>query len=314
MSLTAQQNDKLSFPGTTPCGSSLVPDCKMACVSGSFSRVSHQLSTHARLGMVASSAAARPCRSLNPGSDSFDVPPSYVPCWGFLILRRPLHVHLSKDPVILSPGEGWPASSIWRDANCYNVNQQQMKPRRNRLLVPPFFPTQQIKQNMKKLLIPLLTITLCFGAFAEDPLDITAEGSSLFKAHEFNSISYYQFRADDLGHLDSLRGDGVGIGASYYLTKHFGGFASVLADEHLSTPVDSLSFGLRARMPFNTLAPYALTDVIYDIRASDTSYLLGGGLEWRLSEHWGAFGEAGWEFDRDQGEGILGRLGASFRF
>ena len=157
-----------------------------------------------------------------------------------------------------------------------------------------------------KTIITLLMASCCIA--------VAAENEPAFQAREFSVDSFYQLKLDDRGHLDRMKGDGIGVGVSYYLTENIGGAVSVLADEHTGTPVDALSAGLRLRYPIGQVAPYALIDLRYDFRNDDTSYLLGGGVEWRPLDRWGLFGEAGYDLDSRSGDDIVARLGVRFRF
>lgn len=153
-----------------------------------------------------------------------------------------------------------------------------------------------------KYIIALLVVTaFTFTANADE-----------FRDRELSLNSFYQVQLEDLGHVDDARGDGIGIGATYYHTKHAGAAVSALVGEDFDGVLDQASIGIRLRYPVGPFAPYGLLDVIYDFRSDDHSYLAGGGIEYRLGRA-ALFGEVGRRLDYS-GPDLTARVGVGWSF
>lgn len=141
---------------------------------------------------------------------------------------------------------------------------------------------------------------------------ITTATADAFRDRELSLQSFYQVQLEDLGHLDQARGDGIGIGGTYYHTRNIGGAVSALVGEDFDGVLDQCAAGIRLRYPIGSFAPYTLLDVIYDFRADDHSYLVGGGLEYRLGRA-ALFGEVGRRLDYS-GPDLTARVGVGWSF
>lgn len=158
-----------------------------------------------------------------------------------------------------------------------------------------------------KLITTLLTMSaLCCAAFAAD------DKPELFGANELSVQAVYQAHVQDS--VDHWRGLGAGVGISYFANRYVGAAVSVIGDERFNELLDSAQAGLRLRYPIGRVAPYAFADVRRDFLLHDFSYVTGGGLEVRLTDHLGVFGQAGHEFDSRRDRGVLVTAGVSLRF
>ncbi len=125
---------------------------------------------------------------------------------------------------------------------------------------------------------------------------------ALFRDQEFSLAGFALLTASDLSALDSSWGGGVEL--SYFFDRHVGlaveGWLLDSSDAVATGPVDlsatlgAINASLVVRMPVEEarLAPYVFGGGGWLFNGSDSFQLhVGGGLEYRLTENFGVFGD-----------------------
>lgn len=150
------------------------------------------------------------------------------------------------------------------------------------------------------------------------------EPSSWYKADE---LSFDFFGTGSVGQetLDHFSGHrvsdsvrlGLGVGANYFLTRHWGVGADIYAESTDHFIIDSGSVNAIFRLPIGEtgLAPYGFAGVGHQFdRVEQWFGQFGAGIEFRFAENWGVFTDIRYVCaDRTDNYG-LGRLGLRFVF
>lgn len=107
-----------------------------------------------------------------------------------------------------------------------------------------------------------------------------------------------------------------GGGVTYFFTKHLGIGAFTHWENFEGTFIDNISAEGIFRLPLNrmNLAPYAVAAWGYSFETEESFWAPGAGLEWRLNQNWGFFGDLRWQINDDTDDGIAARLGVRLVF
>jgi hypothetical protein len=170
-------------------------------------------------------------------------------------------------------------------------------------VTPQNFEAKGNKTDMKTtiaILIGILTVTTARAA----------TDSSAFRSDELNISVFGGWVDKD----DSKVAPGVG--ATYYLSRHWGVGAFTHWENYDGKFIDNFSAEGVFRMPLGELplAPYGLAGVGYSFETEEAFGMFGGGAEWRLSETFGVFGDLRWQINEDTDDGIAFRAGVRFVF
>jgi hypothetical protein len=154
---------------------------------------------------------------------------------------------------------------------------------------------------MKTVIITLITIV---------SLATASRAADAFNSHEFSVSLFGNWVDKD----DSDVAPGAGL--TYYFTKHIGLGAFTHWDNYDGTFIDNVSTEAHLRVPLGEipLAPYGLAALGYSFETEEVFEALGGGLEWRFNEKWGAFGDVRWQFNNDTDDGVAVRAGVRLVF
>jgi len=141
---------------------------------------------------------------------------------------------------------------------------------------------------MKKLILSsVVGLALAFNVFAEGNVFNGNELSvSLGTGYDGVNSSFsqqYDF---------NLEG-----GADYFVTKNFGLNVSVPFYAKDGFEFEEVRAGAVVRVPAGRVAPYAGANAVYNWDQARTQYLGRAGLEARLNDGWGLFGEAWYQIN-----------------
>lgn len=151
----------------------------------------------------------------------------------------------------------------------------------------------------------LLALTLLSGVGTA-----TAADSELFKGRELALSLFGSYVDKD----DSDVAPGGGV--SYFFTQHLGIGAFTHWENFEGTFIDNLSAEGYFRFPLDRLklAPYAVVAWGYSFETEESFWAPGAGVEWRLNEKWGFFGDLRWQINDDTDDGVAVRFGARLVF
>ncbi len=109
---------------------------------------------------------------------------------------------------------------------------------------------------------------------------------------------------------------GVGVGANYFLTKHFGIGADAYSENPEHSFIDSASGSLIARLPLGRtgIAPYGFGGGGYQFEADHSFVQAGVGIEFRIVKHFSIFTDARYVWGFDMPDYVVGRAGLRFSF
>lgn len=169
----------------------------------------------------------------------------------------------------------------------------------------------------KFILAFIAMFAMVFGALGGDTN--SAPSVSPFKANEFAVSTFGTYQASGTVAGDSQWG--VGVQADYFVTKNFGVALSTSKNTFDEGPFfQNLTLGPVIRLPIKStrIAPYAMGGVGFAFDANNDRYwYAGGGVEYRVSQHVGAFadGQYVWrDYLPDDSEAVLVRLGVRWIF
>lgn len=118
----------------------------------------------------------------------------------------------------------------------------------------------------------------------------------LYAANEFSADAFTSLSVDKQSANGSRRGGrlGLGIGGNYFFNRYFGVGADAYS-ENVSGPfIDSMSASAIGRFPINDtpFAPYAFAGLGHQFDLVQQTFgQIGAGLEYRMTEHIGFFGD-----------------------
>lgn len=114
---------------------------------------------------------------------------------------------------------------------------------------------------------------------------------NLFHANEFNFDIY---GVSDFKGITESSTVSAGLGLNYWITKNFGLGARIGADDFDGIGVEDSLGRILLRAPlWDRVAPYGYVEGGYNWQNEDWLTGLGAGVEFRIIEHLGIFGEAG---------------------
>lgn len=143
-----------------------------------------------------------------------------------------------------------------------------------------------------------------------------------FKSME-TSVDLFGSYTAASGNTDRFKdGFGGGLGVNHFFTKHFGLGLDAYAwegDRPRNGITAGVSGSLIARYPIEEihLAPYVFGGVggiFTESRSAQPSGHLGGGLEYRFTEHMGVFSDVRYVFADEDNDYALPRLGIRYAF
>ena len=135
---------------------------------------------------------------------------------------------------------------------------------------------------MKKTLLALATVCgLLFSANAQD--------NKLFADRE---VSLLLFSGYDLNQDYDLNGS---LGFQMYPTRNFGASVTVPLYRTDGVIVDQASFALLARLPLGIVSPYVGAGARFNWEENRWNPVVHAGVEARISQHFGAFGQFSWQ-------------------
>lgn len=171
---------------------------------------------------------------------------------------------------------------------------------------------------MKNLIaLFLITLSLTLGAVAAEPvLNLETEpADQLFRAGEFNLDLY---GVGTLGNSSRDPDDvnlGGGIGGTYWITRGFGIGGRAESEDSRHSVVDRGIVRLTVRAPlWDRVSPYGYLDGAFDFERNGWQAGAGGGLELRIVQGWGLFGEAGLQVDTEGEGNMRGAAGVRLTF
>ncbi|HSY17241.1 MAG TPA: outer membrane beta-barrel protein [Candidatus Acidoferrales bacterium] len=118
----------------------------------------------------------------------------------------------------------------------------------------------------------------------------------IYAANEFSADAFSSLSVDKQSANGSRRGGrlGLGIGGNYFFNRYFGVGADAYS-ENVSGPfIDSMSASAIGRFPINDtpFAPYAFAGLGHQFDLVQQTFgQIGAGLEYRMTEHMGFFGD-----------------------
>lgn len=158
---------------------------------------------------------------------------------------------------------------------------------------------------MKKIISAVIILVSVAFARAESP----------YKAGEYNIDIFGSARVKSLHENPT---DGVGVGVSHFITKRFGIGADVFSENTHDQFIDQASASAIFRLPIGEtkLSLYSLAGCGWNFEHEAFTLHGGGGLEYRISPHVGAFVEARYVYDgrAQQHDSGIGRSGIRFAF
>jgi hypothetical protein len=173
-------------------------------------------------------------------------------------------------------------------------------------------------------LLVLAAASAAVGADTNIYLNPPPESPPLFRAREF-SLDIFGTGTVNEDVLEHPSGDristdgrlGLGLGGTYFFSRHFGIEAEGYSENTHHSFVDNLSGSLIGRLPIESvhLAPYLLVGGGYQFDPIEQWFGHGGiGLEWRFNAKWGVFTDARYVITEDSANFGLGRVGVRLVF
>lgn len=162
--------------------------------------------------------------------------------------------------------------------------------------------------NRYNRITSLLNVTICALGLCTLPV-CGQEASERFRPGEWDLSPF-------LTYVDKS-GDNWGLGASltYFLTKNIGVGGSTYWTDFGGAFIDNIYGEAFFRVPITQrFSPYAVGSVGYVFETEEWSATAGGGVDFRLFKHLGAFGDIQWRFVEHTREGAFARLGVRFAF
>ena len=172
----------------------------------------------------------------------------------------------------------------------------------------------------------LLLLAATPAGAADDTLT-TQTGNNLADTYRTGELSADGFGTASLGKytLDHLSGArvrdntrlGAGIGLNYFFTRYLGLDGEAYSENNPGAFVDSASANLIVRFPMGDsgFAPYVLGGGGYRFDEVSAAFAqAGGGMEYRVTPHWGVFLDARAVLPAETKTYGLARLGVRFAF
>lgn len=162
------------------------------------------------------------------------------------------------------------------------------------------------------LLAMLLSLSLGYSA---EPKPAPAAQESYFRAGEFNLDLYGAASLKNESRDPKDVRYGVGVGATYFVTKNFG-FGLRAESESAKHSLVDLALGrVTLRAPLSaSFAPYGFVQGGFLFERDRWQAGAGGGLEFRAFKNLGVFGEAGLNMDTEGVGRMIGAAGVRLSF